>query len=167
MTIERTWLPGVGVAHVTTTRGGQRLGVVSRFTGEREIVLYDVGDPDTVAVTVPLEPDEAHTIADLLGPTITVDHVRALEQQLDGIVAVRVRLPAGSPYDGRRLADLRAGCDARASIVAVSRDDRLIVGPGSTVVLRHGDILVLVGDQEGVTGLAGRLTDEEFGGRSG
>lgn len=161
MTIERTALPGVGVAHVTTTRGGQRVGIISRFTGERDIVLYDPDDVDTVICTVTLQPDEAHRLADLLGSDVTVDHVRVLEQQLGGITAVRVRLPVGSPFDGRSLAQVQARLAGGASIVAVDHGGRLVVGPGPDVVLREDDTVVVVGEHEAVTALAGLLTGED------
>lgn len=161
MNIERTALPGVGVAHVTKTRGGQRVGIVSHVSGERDIVVYDPDDADTVACTVVLAPDEAHRIADLLGLDVTLDHVRALEQQLGGMTAVRVELPSGSPYDGRRLTDVRDRVGSAASIVAVGRDGQLIFSPGSDVVLRNGDTLVVVGDRDGVSALAAALTGEE------
>lgn len=160
MNIERTALPGVGVAHVTTTRGGQRVGIVSHVSGERDIVVYDPEDTDTVACTVVLAPDEAHRIADLLGSDVTLDHVRALEQQLDGMTAVRVELPSDSPYDGRPLVEVQSRVASGASVIAVGRAGRRIVNPGPDLVLCNGDSLVVVGDRDGVKALAAVLTGE-------
>jgi TrkA domain protein len=153
MTIERTALPGVGVCHAITTRARQRLGVITHTTGQRDIVIYDPDDPDRAARTVPLEPDEARWIADLLNATVTIDH---LEQQLTGVTAVRIRVPAGSPYDGRPVAATRARTGA--SIVAVIRGQQVIPAPHPDFVLHHDDTLVALGDHHDVTALTDMLT---------
>jgi TrkA domain protein len=160
MTIERTALPGVGVRHDLTTRAHQRLGVITHTTGHRDIVLYDTDDPDRAACTLSLEIDEAHWIADLLNTTVTIDHLADLEQHLTsvtGITAARIRLPAGSPYDGRPLVITRASTGA--SIVAVIRGQQVIAAPHPDFVLHHDDTLVAVGDHHGVTALTDMLTN--------
>ncbi|MFJ8579648.1 cation:proton antiporter regulatory subunit [Micromonospora sp. NPDC093277] len=156
MKIERTALPGVGVNHVTTTADGQRLGVICHLTGRRDLVFYDPEDPQAVAATVVLQPDEAHRIADLLDATVTIDHLTHLEQQITGITAARIRIPAGSTYAGRPIRDTRA--QTGASIVAVIHDQRITTAPDSDLVLHHGDTVVAVGDQDAITALADLLT---------
>jgi TrkA domain protein len=156
MTIERTALPGIGVCHALTTRAHQRLGVITHTTGQRDIVLYDSDDPDRAACTLALESDEAHGIADLLGTTVTIDHLAELEQQLTGVTAAAVRLPAGSPYDGLPMAATRTS--TRASIVAVIRDQQVITAPHPDFVLHHDDTLIAIGDHHGVTALTDMLT---------
>lgn len=156
-TIERTALPGVGVGHVGTTTGGQRVGVISHVNGRREIVLYDADDPDRAAYTVALEPVEAQHLADLLNATITIDHIADLERPVDGLTAARIRLPLRSTYDGRPLRDARAGTGT-ASIVAVIRDEQVLAAPDPDFVLHHDDVVVAVGDAPGVNVLTDLLT---------
>ncbi|GAA3905333.1 cation:proton antiporter regulatory subunit [Actinoplanes auranticolor] len=157
MTIERIPLPGVGVCHAITTRAHQRLGVIAHTTGQRDIVLYDPNDPDRAACTLPLEPDEARWIADLLNTTVTVDHLADPEQHLTGITAARIRLPAGSHYDGRSLAATSPGTGA--SIIAVIRGQQVITAPHPDFVLHHDDTLVAIGDHHGITALTDMLTN--------
>ncbi|WP_328471852.1 potassium transporter TrkA [Actinoplanes sp. NBC_00393] len=158
MTVERTALPGVGVAHATTTRASQRAGVVCHLDGRREIVLYDPEDRERALCLLVLEPDEAHWMADLLTATVTVDHLTDLEQQLTGVIAARIRLPAGSPYDGRPLGETRARSRTGVSIVAVIRAGQVIPGPEPDFVLYRDDLLAVVGTPGGVTALTGLLT---------
>ena len=158
MTVERTALPGVGVAHAITTRAGQRAGVVAHFDGRREIVVYDPEDPERALCLLVLEPDEAHQVADLLTATVTVDHLADLEQQLTGVTAARIRLPAGSPFDGRPLGETRARSRTGVSIVAVIREGQVIPGPDPSFVLRHGDCLAAVGAPAGIAALTDLLT---------
>lgn len=66
MHLERTELPGVGTTLRFATAAGKWIGVIHHFDGRRELVVYALGDPDTVRASVPLTPDEAHKLADLL-----------------------------------------------------------------------------------------------------
>ncbi|MCW3814026.1 cation:proton antiporter regulatory subunit [Micromonospora sp. DR5-3] len=165
MTIERIALPGVGIGWATTTRAGRRLGVVCHLTGRRDLVVYDPDDAERALSTVVLDQDEARWVADVLDPTVTVDHLTELERQVDGVAAVRLRLPANSPYAGRPLGDTRARSRTGASIVAVVRGDRVIVAPAPDFVLCHDDTLVAVADRRRVAALADLLTGHPTAGR--
>jgi TrkA domain protein len=151
MTIERTALPGIGIAHAVTTAARQRLGVISHVSGRREVVVYDPEDPDRATVTISLEDHEARQLADLLAGSVTVDHVSELERRIAGITAVRIRIPVGSACDGCELRDTPARTGA--SIVAVIRDGALTASPDPDFVLRRDDLVVAVGDEPGITAL--------------
>jgi TrkA domain protein len=153
MTIERTALPGIGISHAVTTAARQRLGVISHLSGRRDLVVYDPEDPDQAAVTVALDEHEAQQLADLLVGAVTVDHVRELERRIDGITAVRIRIPVGSAYDGSPLRDTRARARTGAAVVAVIRDGVLTASPDPDFVLRCDDLVVAVGDEHGITAL--------------
>lgn len=153
MTIERTALPGIGISHAVTTAAHRRLGVISHVSGARDLVVYDPEDPDRAASTITLNRDEAHQLADLLSGTVTVDHLTALEQQLDGVAATRIRIPVGSGYDGVALGDTRTRTRTGASIVAVVRAGEVVPAPGPDFRLRHDDLVVAVGDQHGIAAL--------------
>ncbi|SCF06458.1 potassium/proton antiporter regulatory subunit, CPA2 family [Micromonospora viridifaciens] len=156
MRVERTGLPGIGVRYAATTAGRQRLGVIHHLTGRRDLVFYDPEDPQAVAATVVLRPDEAHQVADLLDATVTIDHLTDLEQQIAGISAARIRIPAGSAYANRPIRDIRP--HAGALIVAVRHDQQIVTAPGPDLVLHPGDTVVAVGDQEAIDALADILT---------
>jgi TrkA domain protein len=157
MNIERTALPGVGIRHAAGTAAGQRFGVVAHLTGCRDIVVYDSQDPDQVASMLHLEPAEAHIIADLLDAAVTIDHIRDLEQRIGGVTAARIRVPGGSPYDGRPLADAQEGMPGGTAIVAVIRGRDVTAAPKSGFVLRNDDTVVAVGDRHGVAALTAAL----------
>jgi TrkA domain protein len=161
MNIERTALPGLGVRHAADTAAGQRFGVVAHLNGCRDIVVYDSQDPDQVACTLHLEPTEAHSVADLLDAAVTIDHIRDLEQRIGGVTAARIRVPGGSPYDGRPLADAQAGTPDGTAIVAVIRGPDVTAAPKPGFVLRNDDTVVAVGDRRGVAALTAALTGRE------
>ncbi|WP_328475088.1 potassium transporter TrkA [Actinoplanes sp. NBC_00393] len=153
MQLERTALPGVGVSYTFGTADGQRIGVVTRLGGRRELIAYDAEDHETVRHTAVLTDTEARTMAQLLGQPVFVDEVTHLTRGLDGVAAVRIPLVAGSPYCGGRLADLRSRTRTGASVVAVIRDGRAIASPEPGFVLRAGDAVVAVGDDAAVAAL--------------
>ena len=57
--VEQTPLPGIGVRHDLVTSSGRTVGVVSHRNGRRDLVLYDVDDPDACLASIPLTDDEA------------------------------------------------------------------------------------------------------------
>ncbi|MBY8871400.1 potassium transporter TrkA [Micromonospora sp. PLK6-60] len=160
MTMERIALPGVGIRWSTTTRAGQRLGVVCHRSGRRDFVLYDPDDTDQALCTIALDPDEARWVADVLDETVTVDHLTELERQVEGVSAARLRLPAGSPYVDRPLGATRARRRTGASIVAVVRGEQVITAPDPDFLLRTDDTLVAVADRRGVAALADLLAGD-------
>jgi di/tricarboxylate transporter len=60
----------------------------------------------------------------------------------------RVRVPGGSPLDGRPLAESRFGCALGLSAIAVQRDDHRILAPAADFVLESGDWVVVEGRSE-------------------
>jgi TrkA domain protein len=152
--VEETALPGVGLRYDFTTAAGQRIAVVSRRTGQQELVLYDEDDPDSARVSVPLTAVEADTLAEILGAPRIVERLSDLHRQVEQLVVEQMEVPAGSPYDGRPLGDTRARTLTGASIVAVVRDTDIFASPRPDFVMRGGDVLVVVGTDEGVRGVA-------------
>jgi TrkA domain protein len=76
MDVHRTVLPGIGLRHEFVTERGRRVGVVSHRTGRRQVVVYDRADPDTAAVTLTLNVEEANGLAELLASTRVVERAR-------------------------------------------------------------------------------------------
>jgi K+:H+ antiporter subunit KhtT len=154
MDVERTALPGLGLQHVFTTARGRRIGVVSHHTGRRDLVIYDVHDPDTAAETVVLTPDEANGLAELLGTLRIVERLAELARQVEGLVSRQIPIEPGSVYEGRMLADTRARTRTGASIVAVVRRGQVMASPRPDFWFSAGDIVVVVGTAEGTEAVA-------------
>ncbi|WP_019634590.1 cation:proton antiporter regulatory subunit [Actinomadura atramentaria] len=159
MDVERTALPGIGLQHVITTGKGRRIGVISHRTGRRDLVVYDRDDPDSCAVTAALTPEEANAVAELLGTGRIVEHLAELHRQVEGLTTEQIALAADSPYAGRPLGDTRARTRTGASIVAVARRGEVVASPRPDFVFQAGDVVVVVGTDEGTSAVAGILAD--------
>ncbi|MGH3545678.1 MAG: cation:proton antiporter regulatory subunit [Mycobacteriales bacterium] len=159
MELERTALPGIGLCHTLTTERGRRVGVISYYTGERDVLVYDIDDSDTVVEEIRLSTAEADGIADLLSASQVVERLADLEQQMHGLATRKIPIDAGSVYDGRTLADTRARTRTGASIVAVVRDGRVIASPRPDFCFAAGDVIVVVGTADGTAAVADVLTD--------
>jgi TrkA domain protein len=159
MDVERFNLPGIGTQHVITTSRGRRLGVVSHHTGRRDLVVYDMDDPDTSVVAVALTTDEAGVLAELLDTARIVERLTELHRQVEGLVTEQIPVQAGSPYDGRKLGDTQARTRTGASIVAVVRDRSVIASPRPDFQFTAGDVVVTVGTAEGTAAVAAILAD--------
>ena len=82
------------------TSSGRTVGVVSHRNGRRDLVLYDVDDPDACLASIPLTDDEAEALADVLGASLMLGQLAGLRQQAAGLLTEQIALPAGSPFVG-------------------------------------------------------------------
>jgi TrkA domain protein len=156
MEIQETALPGVGLRHEFTTRGGRRLGVVSYRTGRRDLLLYDPEDPDASREVIRLTEDEADPLADLLGAAGLTGHLAEL-QQIEGLAISWLPIDQRSPYAGGTIADTRARTRTGVSIVAVLRDQTAFPAPTPSFGLQARDTAVVVGTPSGVRALTDLL----------
>ena len=152
--IERVDLPGLGVRTDVVTAGGRRLSVVSHRSGERDLALFDVDDPDSCSASIPLTDDEAAALAELLGASVTLSRLRGLGSSTNGLFTEEITVPFDSPFVGHPMGDTKARTLTGSSIVAIARGDSIIPSPGPETVLEHGDVLVAVGMRKGLDSLA-------------
>ncbi len=158
MDVSETLLPGVGVRYEFTTRSGSRLGLVSRRDGKVDVVVYDNEDPDVCTELVTLTPAEAETVAEILGAPRITERFADLTREIPGLSAAQLAVAADSRYAGRSLGDTKARTRTGASIVAVVRGLEVVASPGPEEVLQAGDILVVIGTDDGITGVREILT---------
>lgn len=142
------------------TTSGRTVGVVSHRNGRRDLLLYDVDDPDSCLAAIPLTDDEAEALADVLGVSLMLGQLSGLRQQAAGLLTEQIALPAGSPFVSRRLGDTRARTRTSASIVAVLRDREVIASPGPSFVFEANDVVVAVGTRRGLEGVTAILAGE-------
>src|SRR5690242_3057021 len=100
--INESRLPGIGLCHDFGTDAGRRIGVVTRHSGLRELVVYDARDPDAVATSIELTVDESRTLAELLGGTRLGEQLRRTEQEVPGLSIDW--LPLAPAFDARTIA---------------------------------------------------------------
>lgn len=146
----------MGTRYDITTHTGRRISVVVHQDGRRFIGFCHADDPDACEISIPLESDEAATLATLIDPA-PIDAVRT-----DGLDLVTEHIPVStrSPYGARVLGDTRARTRTGASIVAVLRRTGAHPSPGPDFRLAVGDTLVAVGTREGVDALAAIVAAE-------
>ncbi len=152
--VHETPLPGVGVRFEFETAEGVRVGVVHHRTGERELVVYDLEDPDAGREVLRLGPDDSRTLAELLGISQVARELIDLHQEVEGLAVDRLPVPTGSPYAGRTIGDTRARTRTGVSIVAALRPGGAVPAPGPEFRLEAGDVLVVVGTPRGIEALS-------------
>ena len=153
MDVTEVLLPGVGLRYEFTTEEGQRIGVVARRSGDFEFVAYSGDDPDAVLPLFRLGPEEADAVTEILGAPRIAERFADLTREVPGLNAGQVEVTAGSRFADRTLGETRARTRTGSSIVAIVRGEDVIASPGPEQRLRAGDILVVIGTQQGITGV--------------
>ena len=78
---------------------------------------------------------------------------------IPGLNAGQVHIREGSPFVDRPLGDTRARTRTGASIVAIVRDEEVLASPGPAEPLRAGDVLVVIGTEDGISGVGNIVVD--------
>ncbi len=154
-------LPGIGVCQEIDLRDGNRVGIVTRRNGVRDVVVYDA-DGDGALGSISLDGDEANAIAELLGAPQLVERLAELHDLASDLVTEQLPLAVGSPFDGRPLGDTQARTRTGASIVAILRGGSMHASPTPDFELRGGDLVITVGTRGGVDGV-GKILDGSAG----
>lgn len=149
--IEETHLPGVGLRHDLTTRGGDRLGVITHRTGRRELLLYDRNEPDSCRDVVRLDEDEGHALAEVLGGTKVAESLDAmLQQSVEGLTIDWLPATATWSCAGHTVAETMLRARTGVSIVAVIRGEETVPSPTPDFRIEAGDTLVVVGTPDAI-----------------
>lgn len=148
--IHEVRLPGVGVRYEFQTAEGRRLGVISHRSGLREIYVSRRDDPDEFNRVLGLSPDDARTLAELLGATRVAQQLSELQQHLEGLVIDWLPIRDDSPYAKRTVGDAQLRSRTGVSVVAIVRGEDAVPAPGPEAVVDSGDYLVVVGTARGV-----------------
>ena len=159
MEVKEVLLPGVGLRYEFENHDGDRIGVVARRTGDFEVVLYAAVDPDQARAVFRLTEEEADALAQILGAPRIVERFADLTKEVPGLDAGQVRILAGSGFVDRPLGETRARTRTGASIVAIVRDEQVLASPGPSEVLHAGDVLVVIGTEDGIAGVQ-RIVDQ-------
>ena len=148
--IREVKLPGVGVRYEFETAERKRIGVISHRTGLREIYVSLRDDPDEFKRVLELSPDDARTLAELLGATRVAQQLAELQQRIEGLVIDWLPVREDSAYVGRTIGDAHIRRRTGVSVVAIVRGEDAVPAPGPEQGLLSGDYLVVVGTARGV-----------------
>ena len=148
--IREVKLPGVGVRYEFETAERKRIGVIAHRTGLRELYVARSDDPDEFKRVLELSPDDARTLADLLGATRVAQQLAELQQRIEGLVIDWLPVRDDSFYARRTIGDARIRTRTDVSVVAIVRRDDAVPAPGPDERLNSGDYLVVVGTARGV-----------------
>ncbi len=148
--IDETQLPGVGVRHDVSTARGDRLGILNKLSGERELLVYDRADPDSVERSVRLDTNEAEQVAQLLGITHITHSLGAVREAVGHLQVEWLPIDAASPFVGQTIGDTQLRTRTGVSIIAVLHRDGATPSPGPEQRLVAGDTLLVVGTVDGV-----------------
>lgn len=155
--IDETKLPGVGVRHDFTTARGERIGVLQRMSGDRDLLVYDRDDADACQRSVRLDEVESEVLAELLGVSRLTQSLGAAREVVGNLVVEWLPIEDGSPFVGRTIGDTQLRTRTGSSVIAILRGDGATPAPGPQDEIRGGDTLIVVGTLEGVRAAGERL----------
>ncbi|SMO63905.1 potassium channel family protein [Halorubrum cibi] len=127
-------------------------------------------------------PNEAETLAPVLGVVAAADKVSGAAGDIAKIVIEEIGLPEAmrgaltegvetlvrgtvadeSTYSGRTLRDVDLESETGVRVIAIHRGDDWILNPGPTTRLKRGDVTLLRGPEGGVAEVHPTLTGEPF-----
>ncbi|MDN4472311.1 cation:proton antiporter regulatory subunit [Demequina zhanjiangensis] len=151
MDIFETPLPGVGVRYEFEAESGDRVGLVVRRDGKRDLGLYDRTDPDACTGTLELSEGDASALAELLGGTNITARLESLRHQVEGLAIEWITMPSTGGLANHTIGDGHIRTKTSASIVAVIRDEVGVPGPGPDFELRPGDTVLVMGSEHAVS----------------
>lgn len=153
MDVKEVLLPGVGLRYEFVSHTGDRIGIVARRGGDFDVVLYGPDDPDQARPVFRLTDEEAEAVAQILGAPRIAERFTELTREVPGLEAGQVHIRPGGTFVDRPLGETRARTRTGASIVAIVRDDDVLASPGPAETLRAGDVLIVIGTEEGIAGV--------------
>ncbi|WP_410585479.1 cation:proton antiporter regulatory subunit [Amycolatopsis sp. lyj-108] len=153
MDVNEVLLPGVGLRYEFVNADGDRIGIVARRSGTFEVIGYSMTDPDEGELLFRLTAAEADTVAEILGAPRIAERFADLTKEVPGLSAGQIVVPPASDHVGQPLGHTRARTRTGASVVAIVRGGEVIASPPPDEVLRDGDVLVVIGTHEGITGV--------------
>lgn len=150
MNVIETQLPGIGVRREIVTGSGRRVGIVAQRDGDLDLIISKADDPDACVASIPLTPDEAATLGNLLGSRQLVAQLTEEHRDFPGVSTRQILVEPGSTFEGRSLGDTCMRTRSGASLVAVLRSGQVQASPTPDFILAAGDLLVVVGTSAGL-----------------
>ena len=151
MFVKEGELPGIGKKYSIRTESGDTIVVVIHYTGKREIYYFEDDDEEPAAV-IELTDEEARTLGTILvgalfQPTSDEEKIGFLMKHL---AFEWIKVPEKSFLVGKTIKELDIRKNYGVIIVAVIRDENVVVSPSPLFRIEAGDTLVVVGSLENV-----------------
>ncbi len=148
--VRRVKLPGVGVLHTFVTDDGGKVGVITHRSGHSDLVTFaDAEDGDSRKVSLRLDEDEAHTLAELLGGTRITESLSGMDQ-IPGLSIDWFPVDYDHHIAGQQLGSLTTKGLPGVTVVAVVRGESANPAPDGDFKVFPGDTLVVAGAPEKV-----------------
>lgn len=150
--VRRVKLPGVGVLHTFVTDDGGKVGVITHRSGHSDLITFadaEDGSDSGMKVSLRLDEDEAHTLAELLGGTRITESLSSLDQ-IPGLSIDWFSVDYDDYIAGQQLGDLASRGVVGLTVVAVVRGDSASPAPADDFKVFPGDTLVVAGSPEKV-----------------
>jgi TrkA domain protein len=149
--VRRVKLPGVGVLHTFVTDDGGKVGVITHRSGHSDLISFSDSEDgsDASKVSLRLDEDEAHTLAELLGGTRITESLSSLDQ-IPGLSIDWFTVDYDDHIAGQPLGDLASRGVVGLTVVAVVRGESANPAPAGDFRVFPGDTLVVAGSPEKV-----------------
>ena len=149
--VRRVTLPGVGVLHTFITGDGGKCGVITHRSGLSDLISFSDADDgsDASKVSLRLNEDEAHTLAELLGGTRITEGIEGLDQ-IPGLSIDWFSVDYDDHIAGHELGNLASRGVVGLTVVAVVRGGSANPAPADDFKVFPGDTLVVAGSPEKV-----------------
>ncbi|MFP3466233.1 cation:proton antiporter regulatory subunit [Leifsonia sp. SIMBA_070] len=149
--VRRVKLPGVGVLHTFVTDDGGKVGVIAHRSGHSDLITFSDHEDgsDVTKVSLRLNDDEAHTLAELLGGTQITETLTALDQ-IPGLSIDWFTVDYDDHIAGQQLGAPGDRGFVGLTVVAVVRGDSANPAPAPDFKVFPGDTLVVAGTPEKV-----------------
>jgi len=151
MFVKEGELPGIGKKYSIKTENGDTVVVVIHHTGKREIYYFEEDSEEPEAV-IELTDEEARTLGTILvgalfQPTSDEEKIGFLMKHL---AFEWIKIPSNSFLCGKTIKELDIRKNFGVIIVAIIREENVIVSPSPLFQLQPGDTIVVVGTLENV-----------------
>ena len=148
--VRRVKLPGVGVLHTFVTDDGGKVGVISHRSGHSDLITFaDAEDGTAKKVSLRLDEDEAHTLAELLGGTKITESLSGLDQ-IPGLSIDWFHVDYDDHIAGQPIGNMTDRGLPGVTVVAIVRGESANPAPDVDFKVFPGDTLVVAGTPEKV-----------------
>ncbi len=162
MFIKEGELPGVGKKYSMRTSNGDIIVVVIHYSGKREVYYFE-DDSEEPTVVIELTDEEARTLGTILvgalfQPTSDEEKIGFLMKHL---AFEWIKVPKNSFLANRTIKELDIRKNYGVIVVAVVRDENVVVSPSPLFKIEPGDTLVVVGNIENIKKFS-KLVEEKM-----